>query len=48
MPFMAGFVTQVLAQSGKSRLQTAANATASYEAAERVDALELRWLSATI
>jgi hypothetical protein len=48
VPLVAAFVTQVLSQGSRRPGQSASTVSASYEAAERVDAMQLRWLSATI
>jgi len=48
VPLVAAFVTQVLSQGSPRPAQSASTVSASYEAAERVDAMQLRWLSATI
>jgi hypothetical protein len=48
VPLVAAFVTQVLSQGNRRTGQSASAVSARYEAAERVDAMELRWLSATI
>ena len=46
--YVAGFVAQVLSQASDRAIRTPATASACYEAAERVDSLELRWLSASV